>query len=552
MRRLLAAALTVGAVLGAQLGTRAPSSGAEAPATLTVAIPGGFAGCDPASPATTPATDAVLALVLPSSFSTGPLTVAVGNTAVVAQAEVVRLNPQTVVYTIATGARWPNGTAFSASDLVRTWQERRASAVVADLGYREIAYMHPGPSGTSVTVGFSEPYSDWESLFSLVVPASTHGARCALPSATLDPSIGPYQIAAATPTSITLTANPAWAGDAPAYRRVVVTTDPATPPASARGPRVAYLPSPSLADLQAITSTGAYTSLLAHTTSIVSLDFAVQGAAALSPSVRGAVAQLVDRAEIVAGLLAPIDYTTSPAVSHLLGQGQEGYLGEPGVPVADAAPPTVPLPGSTGADAYGTGSDPSGAATALSADGYVKTVGGWQTAFGQPLAVCLDVPAAEPVLAPVALALAAQLEGQGVHVARRTVPTVQSVVDDLRAGRCASGLVTRVGDGFPTHEAASWLAPSAPVPADLAWTGVNDATATRDARDATGMLNPIEAQPSWNAMDERLWDLMVGMPLYSPSSYEAWSPSIAGVLPCTSVAGFVGQVPALLPTTSKP
>jgi hypothetical protein len=52
-------------------------------------------------------------------------------------------------------------------------------------------------------------------------------------------------------------------------------------------------------------------------------------------------------------------------------------------------------------------------------------------------------------------------------------------------------------------------------------------------------------------MDARLWDLMVSLPLYSPSIYEGWSPSIAGVLPSISVAGFIGQLPTLLPTTTS-
>src|SRR5580693_6433879 len=161
VRRGLAAALTGAATLGALVITT-PSAAAPAPRapTLTVAIPGPFGGCNPGSSTTTAATDEVLSLVLPSAFTPGSLSTPVGDTPVVAQAEVVSLNPQTVVYTIAPGATWPDGTAFSAQDLIRTWQERRVDALVADLGYRDVASMTPNPAGTTLTVVFSSPYSD--------------------------------------------------------------------------------------------------------------------------------------------------------------------------------------------------------------------------------------------------------------------------------------------------------------------------------------------------------------------------------------------------------
>ena len=317
-------------------------------------------------------------------------------------------------------------------------------------------------------------------------------------------------------------------------------------------PRVAFVASPSPSELQALTATGEYTSRLQHSTSIVSMDFAVRGPAALAGVVRAALARFVDRSSILSRYLTPVDFTISPEVSHLLGQGQGGYLGSPGVPVAQQTHPVPAVPGAAGADGYGQAADPATAAAQLRAAGFAKDAQGWLTPQRRAFAICLAVPVSDPSLREVATAVAAQLDAQGVAVALRVVPTVESAAQLLRAGGCTAAVLDRTGDGFLTHQAASWIAPSAPVPVDVAWTGVDDPTATADAAVATAVLNPVEAQPSWNAMDARLWDLMVGLPLYSPSVYEAWSPTVAGVVPCDSVAGFVGQIPTLLPTATKP
>jgi ABC-type transport system substrate-binding protein len=553
VRRGLAAALTGAASFGALVIT-SPSTAAPPaiPPTLTVAIPGPFGGCDPGASSTTAATDAVLSLVLPSAFTPGPLSAPVGDTSVIAQAEVVSLNPQTVVYTIAPGAMWPDGTPFGVQDLVRTWQERRADTVVADLGYRDVASMTSSAAGTMLTVVFATPYSDWESLFNLVVPTATAGSSCALPSAALDPSIGPYRITSASTSRVTLAANATWSGTAPFYTHVVVTTDPAAAVRAGGSPRLAYLPSPTLDQLQALTSTGALDSRLQHDTTIVSLDFAVRGPRALPLVVREALARLVDRSGLVNNLQAPVDDTVAPAVSHLFGQGDADYLGVPGTPVGEFVAPAAPQPGASGSAAYGDLPDVAGADVLLHAAHFAKSPHGWLLPDGRAFSVCLAVPNDVLRLVTTAQVLRHQLLAQGVGVDWRDVGTVTSVASALRAGSCATGVLTRTGDGFATHEAANWLPPPTPIPADLTWTGVIDPIVSAAAITATGMLNPVTAVTTWTAMDARLWNLMAGLPLYSPSVYVGWSPQVAGLLPSDTVSGFVDQIPTLVPTTSKP
>ena len=546
----LAAALGGPAGLVAATGAR---TGAVATPVLTVAIPGPFGGCDPGSAATTPATDAVLSLVLPSAFVPGPLDAPAGDTYVISQAEPVATSPQTVQYTIAPGATWPDGAPLTAGDLVRTWHERRGDGVLADLGYRDVASVRAVPAGTGVVVRFRTPYADWESLFNLIVPRATSGARCALPSAALDPSIGPYEVVAATRSAIELRANPRWPGTAPAYARVVVTTDPAAaPPAPSRDvARLTYLPSPTLAELQAITSPGGYASRVQHDTTVVSLDFAVSGADALAPWARDAVAKLVDRATVVADVAAPVDDTAAPVTSHLFGQGEAQYVGPTGTAVSAPATPTSPAPGATGAAAYGEWGDPASAAAALRAHGYAVRAGSWRDAAGAPLRVCLAVPATA-TLASAGAAVAELLRAKGVDVVVDRVATVDDATASLAAGACGAGIVSRTSDGFVSHAVTSWLDSARYAVRDVAWTGVDDPVVAADAAAASRVLDPQLAATTWDQMDTRLWDLMAGLPLFSPSVFVGWSPSVAGELPTDTLGGFVEQIPTLLPSSAKP
>jgi hypothetical protein len=89
-----------------------------------------------------------------------------------------------------------------------------------------------------------------------------------------------------------------------------------------------------------------------------------------------------------------------------------------------------------------------------------------------------------------------------------------------------------------------------PLPVNLGWTGVDDAAASAAAQTATSILNPVDAVPYWDTMDNRLWTLMAGLPLFSPPTYLGWSPQVTGVIPTDSLLGFVDQVPDLLYTAT--
>jgi len=119
----------------------------------------------------------------------------------------VTQNPQTITYNINPKAVWQDGTPINADDFIYNWQAQSGNSTYTDVGgqpydaistagYSQIASVTGSnppngaacdlgsaadnnaglcPNGKTVTVKFSQPYADWQSLFINLVPA--HIAR---------------------------------------------------------------------------------------------------------------------------------------------------------------------------------------------------------------------------------------------------------------------------------------------------------------------------------------------------------------------------------------
>src|SRR5215207_3187680 len=84
-------------------------------------------------------------------------------------------DPQTIVYKIKPEAAWSDGTPVSAEDFVYLWKNLNGSIkgndVAATTGYDQIESVKGSDNGKTVTVVFSEPFTDWKSLFYGLLPA---------------------------------------------------------------------------------------------------------------------------------------------------------------------------------------------------------------------------------------------------------------------------------------------------------------------------------------------------------------------------------------------
>ncbi|MBV8480882.1 MAG: ABC transporter family substrate-binding protein, partial [Actinobacteria bacterium] len=180
----------------------------------------------------------ILDQVWPSVFIVQPSLKPVLDTQVVTSAKLTKKSPQTVVYTINPKATWSDGTPINADDFIYNWQAQSGSSKFTDLGgkpyeaastsgYNQIKSVTGSNGGKTVTVVFSKPFGDWQSLFSPMIPAhiskkvgfnggwSTFGAPVKV-------SGGPYEIKSyAKGSNLVEVPNPKWWGPKPKLSKIV-------------------------------------------------------------------------------------------------------------------------------------------------------------------------------------------------------------------------------------------------------------------------------------------------------------------------------------------
>ncbi|HYA45512.1 MAG TPA: ABC transporter substrate-binding protein, partial [Acidimicrobiales bacterium] len=154
----------------------------------------------------------VLAGVWPSAFTITTAGVPVLDTSLLASAAEIDTSPQVVVYKLNPQAVWSDGVPITYRDFVYNWQAQSGRFAFGDLGgkrfdpvdeagYWDVASVAGSPADPfTVTVTFSNPYPDWQSLFSYLMPAHV-ALRVGFDSGFTDPvddlvSGGPFLVAA--------------------------------------------------------------------------------------------------------------------------------------------------------------------------------------------------------------------------------------------------------------------------------------------------------------------------------------------------------------------
>lgn len=165
----------------------------------------------------------VMSMVWPSVWRTLPDSSFALNTDLMASADVISTEPQTVVYKINPRAAWADGVPIDVDDFIYNWQMSRPGAVDVDgspiqSGASQgsldpIASVTGSDGGKTVTVVFKANYRPWRALFSTLMPA--HIARSVGWNTgfdRFDPNVvisgGPFRIASYNPGSdLTLVPN---------------------------------------------------------------------------------------------------------------------------------------------------------------------------------------------------------------------------------------------------------------------------------------------------------------------------------------------------------
>ncbi len=125
------------------------------------------------------ASDNLLALgimtqhVYPQVFRSTPDFEVVLDEELMVSAEQISDDPQTIEYVIRDDAVWSDGEPISGDDFVYMWQQtiNPDNDVASRVGYEDIESVTPSDDGKTVTVVFSQPYAEWQSIFEDILPA---------------------------------------------------------------------------------------------------------------------------------------------------------------------------------------------------------------------------------------------------------------------------------------------------------------------------------------------------------------------------------------------
>ncbi|HYA69277.1 MAG TPA: ABC transporter family substrate-binding protein [Acidimicrobiales bacterium] len=527
-RVLVPAVIAVAAIGGACGSTRGdtssrPRSAGSAPAL--VGAEGGTATVDvDAIPTTLNAntvagqnavTEMVAAAVWPQVFEVDPKVTPTLNTAVVTSAEVVSVDPQTVVYQIDPCAVWSDGVPISADDFVYAWTMQRGGAVDLDgspasvastTGYRDIASVTGSNGGTTVTVVFRTSFADWPSLFNNLVPAHiaesvgwNHGFDRFDPSVVV--SGGPWEVASWIPgTEMELVKNPHWWGR-PAHLDKIVLHVAAQVDSSAADLTggEAQVAAPAGYDptfLATVSSSPTLTSQSSLGTVMLQLEFNVTRSPFSSTDVRLGIAQSIDRLGIVTSVAQPLDPMVGPDDNHLFANVQGAY--------AD--------------DATGDGSIDVEAARSLFAQaGLVADQRGTWTRQGSPVMVHLAWASDDPLSAAVGPIIAAELVSAGFDVATQPVSSTQLVSTVLPTGAFDLALAPVPAGAYPTAMARYFSTMDGPVRtgASFDWSGFDDPKVDALFAQAAQDLAGQSAQSLYQQIDQELWLELPTLPLFA-------------------------------------
>jgi peptide/nickel transport system substrate-binding protein len=477
----------------------------------------------------TPAGRMVASAVWAQVFRVGPGLVPALDTNVVDSAEVVSLQPQTVVYQIDPRAVWSDGVPISSADFTYAWQSQRGGAfdvdgspdsVASALGYRDISSLTGSNGGRTVTVVFRTPFADWTSLFDDLLPAHiamrvgwNHGFDHFNPAVLV--SGGPWRVVSWTPGSkIVLGRNPRWWASPVALKRLVVRAVPTSGAMAddlgGNRVQVAYPSAFGQSFMAQVSSSAVLQSSSTLGTRMLQLAFNTRHTLLSAAPIRQGIAHDIDRAGLVTVVGQPENHLVWEDNDHLLANLQSAYTDDAaGYEKADPA---------TGSRLLEQGG--------LSLD----TRGTWSV---RDKAVSLDLAWAsdDPWSAATGPIIAAQLVAAGFEVVSDPMSSSQLFGTVLPQGDFDLAVLPVDAGAYPSAIAGVFSTS----PAITAGTTSQDYSGFDDPKidalfvQAVQQLAPPQAQAIYGQIDQDLWTDMPTLPLFAEPTVLVSSASVSGV-----------------------
>ncbi|HVB94960.1 MAG TPA: ABC transporter family substrate-binding protein [Acidimicrobiales bacterium] len=523
--------------------------------TATVSLGQPWNGFNPDTPAgANSSTPTLLSSVLPSAYTILPNLVTALNGDLLSSTKVTSVNPLTIQYVVNPAAVWSDGVPVSAEDFIYAWKSQRGTDLDVDgqpdaasstLGYRDVASVTGSQDGKTVTVVFSQPFTDWRTLFSGMVPAHiaervgwNHGFDSFNPA--VDLSAGPYLLHSVSGGTAVLVRNPRWWGTPGTLASVTVSSlsDPSTWIAGlgSSNHMVAQPAGFNLATLNATTSLPNTQSSVQPSLTFMQVEFNTISPLTSQMAIRQAIAHSIDRDELLAQTFKAVAPDLDINEDHL------------------AVPFTNTYAKSSAASGYDK-ADPAAVDRLLASVGYHRAPDSrYVDAGGNQLTVRMAVESGDPWISEVGAEIASELRLAGIGVVITQVDGPGGLAAAAKANSYDLTLVTRSAGPYLTST-DGWYSEGLGAPevgGSTDWSNFDDPAVDQLFAEASQELNPIVADPIYAQIDDTLWGQMVALPLFQEPALVANGVQLAGIQYNSAIDGLLWNLPNWSPLIPKP
>jgi peptide/nickel transport system substrate-binding protein len=467
------------------------------------------------------------------------------NTEVVTSAAVTKTNPQTIVYQINPKAVWSDGIPISAADFIYNWQAQSGNPAykdvggktflpVATAGYNQIKSITGSNGGKTVTVVFSKPYGDWQSLWSQNTPllpahiAQKVGFDSGFQNfgPAVQVSGGPYMIQSYTKgENLVEVRNPHYWGPPGNLSKIVfrfILSDAQQPPAVQNGevnmvnPVIASIPF-----LDTVKSIPNFTVTVQPSLEFQHMDFNESNPYLALASVRHAIAYGTNRQQMISRIVAPLTTQIGPLQNHIFMPTEASFTDT-----------------SNGNGAF----DPAKAKQLLQqagmtmgSDGYLHPNFGPEK--GQDFTLSISTTSGVEVRSEIEQLFQADMKAIGVkiNIQNYTANTLFGTIGPK--GQFQIIEFAWVISPFKSGQQSIYCSYTNTANCQNNWDHYANPKVDSLFAQALTTIDPTQAATLYNQVDAQLWSDMATLPLFQAPNLYGWSSNFANVIPNTSNVG---------------
>jgi len=464
------------------------------------------------------------------------------DTDYVTSAKVTSTSPQTIVYQINPKAVWSDGVPINAADFIYAWQSQSGNPKFTDVGgkafepastagYNQVKSVTGSNGGKTVTVVFSSPFGDWQSLFSDLMPAhiaKTVGFNNGFQTfnAAVKVSGGPFEIQSYSQgQSLIEVPNTKWWGAAPNLSKLVFrffADDNQIPPAIQNSEVDAA--NPAQASLQfkdAVAAVPNTTTTIIPGLEFQHMDFNQANPYLAKLDVRLAIAAGTNRNEMVQRILGPITTSVKPLDNRIYMPTQAQHQDTSGG-LGDFNPTKAKqLLQSAG--------------MTMGSDGYMHPNFGPQA--GKDLTLSISTTSGEPVRAEIEQLFQADMKNIGIKI------NIQNYSPNTLFGTVGPKSeydiieFAWVATPFASSNQPIYCSFTNSSVCGENWNHYANPQVDALFTQALTTLDPAKAASLYNQVDALLWKDMVTLPLFQQPQLYTWNNKWANVIPNPSSTG---------------